>query len=108
MGMINLASSIKYGPHGKRRKTKAFTVKSKRAKYNELIQEQQKIYEQVMVELSNDYPSFVGESQGAITPRKEPMQYTGERKLLVLRRCTSQILCRCSKKMKIMPKTWQT
>ena len=80
--MINLASSIKYGPHGKRRKTKAFTVKSKRAKYNELIQEQQKIYEQVMVELSNDYPSFVGESQGAITPRKEPMQYTGERKLL--------------------------
>ena len=48
MGYLNLASSLRYGPHGKKRKTKAFTTKSKRTKYNELISQQQKIYDQVM------------------------------------------------------------
>ena len=47
MGFLNLSSSIRYGPHGKRRKTKAFTKKSKRTKYNELIQSQQRIYDKV-------------------------------------------------------------
>ena len=41
MGFINLGSSIKYGPHGKKRKTKAFSTKSKRTKYNELLETQQ-------------------------------------------------------------------
>ena len=33
MGYLNLTSSIRYGPHGKKRKTKAFTQKSKKQKY---------------------------------------------------------------------------
>lgn len=82
MGMINLASSIRYGPHGKKRKTKAFTVKSKRTKYKELISQQQKLYEQVIAEVKKDYPSLEGKVMGNITPKQEPMQYTGERKLL--------------------------
>lgn len=83
MGYLNLQSSLRYGPHGKKRKTKAFSTKSKRTKYNELISQQQKIYDQVMREVSTDkYPSLVSESTGNPTPRVEPMQYTGERKLL--------------------------
>jgi len=82
MGYLNLGSSIKYGPHGKKRKTKAFSTKSKRAKYNELISQQQKLYDQVIAEVKKDYPSYEGEVMGNITPKQEPMQYTGERKLL--------------------------
>lgn len=81
MGFINLSSSLRYGPHGKKRKTKAFT-KRKRTKYNELISEQQAIYNKVVREVAEKYPSLVSESTGNCTPRKEPMQYTGERKLL--------------------------
>ena len=43
MGYLNLTSSIRYGPHGKRRKTKAFTKKSKKQKYLEMIEQQQKV-----------------------------------------------------------------
>jgi hypothetical protein len=82
MGYLNLGSSIKYGPHGKKRKTKAFSTQSKRAKYNELISQQQKLYDQVIAEVKKDYPSYEGELMGNITPKQEPMQYTGERKLL--------------------------
>jgi len=81
MGFINLNSSLRYGPSGKRRKTSAFTTKSKRTKYNELLSQQQRIYDQVMKEVE-EYPSYVGTSQGAITPKHDPMQYTGERKYL--------------------------
>lgn len=82
MGYLNLGSSIKYGPHGKKRKTKAFSTQSKRAKYKELISQQQKLYDQVIAEVKKDYPSYEGEVMGNITPKQEPMQYTGERKLL--------------------------
>ncbi len=82
MGYLNLSSSIKYGPTGKRRKTKAFTTKSKRTKYNELIETQKRQYDQVMSEIKQEYPSLVSTSTGNPTPRIEPMQYSGERKLI--------------------------
>jgi hypothetical protein len=82
MGYLNLGSSIKYGPHGKKRKTKAFNTQSKRAKYKELISQQQKLYDQVIAEVKKEYPSYEGKVIGNITPKQEPMQYTGERKLL--------------------------
>lgn len=82
MGFLNLSTSIRYGPHGKKRKTTAFSSKSKRTKYNELLSQQQKIYDQVMEEVKKEYPSYVGTNTGNITPKQEPMQYTGERKLL--------------------------
>jgi|TARA_A200000159_G_C7323619_1_gene339926 hypothetical protein len=81
MGIINLGSSLRYGPHGKKRKTKAFT--KKRTKYNDLILQQQRQYDQVMREVTEEkYPSLVSKSTGNPTPRVEPMQYTGERKLI--------------------------
>tara|TARA_B100001989_G_C24281049_1_gene336371 strand:+ start:172 stop:501 length:330 start_codon:yes stop_codon:yes gene_type:complete len=52
MGYLNLTNSIRYGPHGKRRKTKAFTKKSKRQKYQELILQQQKVFDRVVREVS--------------------------------------------------------
>ena len=84
MGYLNLSNSIRYGPSGKKRKTKAFSTKSKRTKYNELIDQQQRQYNKIMSELKveNDYPSLETKSTGNITPKIEPMQYTGERKLL--------------------------
>ena len=48
MGYLNLNSSIRYGPHGKKRKTNAFTRPKKSTKYKRLIAEQQKQYDQVM------------------------------------------------------------
>ena len=82
MGYLNLSNSIRYGPHGKRRKTRAFTKKSNRTKYNELIATQQKIYDQVMREVKEEIPSLKTNATGCLTPRVEPMQYTGKRKLL--------------------------
>ena len=52
MGYLNLTSSIRYGPHGKRRKTKAFTKKSKKQKYLEMIEQQQKVFDRVVREVS--------------------------------------------------------
>jgi len=52
MGYLNLTRSIRYGPHGKKRKTKAFTQKSKKQKYRELILEQQKVFDRVVREVS--------------------------------------------------------
>ena len=83
MGYLNLTSSLRYGPTGKRRKTKAFTTKSKRTKYNELIATQQRQYDKVVKEVAQEYPSLVSNrSNGNPTPRIEPMQYSGERKLI--------------------------
>ena len=85
MGYLNLSSSLRYGPSGKRRKTKAFTTKSKRTIYNELVATQQRQYDKVVKEVAQQYPSFVSNNPtGAITPKIEPMQYTGERKLLCI------------------------
>lgn len=81
MGFLNLSTSLRYGPHGKKRKTKAFT-KSKRTKYNELIAKQKQIYDQVMREVKEEIPSLVTDTSGCLTPRQEPMVYSGERKLL--------------------------
>lgn len=81
MGYLNLSSSIKYGPHGKRRKTQAFTT-AKKPKYNDLLVEQEKIYNRVVREVAERIPSLDSGVVGNITPRVEPMQYTGERKLL--------------------------
>lgn len=82
MGYLNLSTSLRYGPHGKKRKTKAFTQKSKKQKYEELLLTQQKQFDQVMKQIKKEYPSYVGTNTGNITPKQEPMQYTGERKLL--------------------------
>jgi|TARA_B110000483_G_C18138073_1_gene520323 hypothetical protein len=84
MGMLNLGSSVRYGPHGKRRKTKAFSTKSKSTKYNELIERQQVQYDQVMSRLTEEYPSFVPDNLSVSnpTPRRENLMYTGERQLI--------------------------
>jgi len=81
MGFLNLNGSIKYGPHGKRRKTNAFT-KCKKIPYNTLLEEQQKQYNRLVLETAERIPSLDSGIVGNITPRKDPMQYTGERKLL--------------------------
>jgi hypothetical protein len=80
MGFLNLSSSIRYSPHGKKRKTKAF----KNTKYKRLIAEQQIQYDLVIQSIKEEerIPSYIGTSTGDITPKREPMQYTGERKLL--------------------------
>ena len=62
MGFLNLSSSLRYGPHGKKRKTKAFT--KKKTKYNELILQQQKIYDQVVKEVAEEYPSLESTATG--------------------------------------------
>ena len=54
MGYLNLSSSIRYGPHGKRRKTKAFTKKSKKQKCQEMILQQQKVFDRVVAEVSKE------------------------------------------------------
>jgi len=86
MAFLNLGNSIKYGPHGKRRKTRAFSTKSKTTKYNELIARQQVQYDQVMsiVRNNKEYPSYVSDNLcvGNPTPRRENPIYSGERKLI--------------------------
>ena len=85
MAFLNLGNSIKYGPHGKRRKTKAFSTKYKTTKYNELIARQQFQYDQVMSQvIKQEYPSYVSDNLcvGNPTPRRENPIYSGERKLI--------------------------
>ena len=85
MGFLNLGSSLRYGPHGKRRKTKAFT-RAKKPNYKDLLAEQQRLFDNVMREVRNEeinkIPSLTSFATGNLTPKREPMQYTGERKLL--------------------------
>ena len=66
----------KIQPHAKEERQKAFSTKSKRAKYNELITQQKKLYDQVIAEVKKEYPSWEGNVTGNITPKHEPMQYT--------------------------------
>ena len=47
-----------------------------------MINVQQKLFDQVMKEIKEEYPSYEGTSMGGLTPKQEPMQYTGERKLI--------------------------
>jgi ABC-type oligopeptide transport system ATPase subunit len=84
MGYLNLCTSLRYGPHGKKRKTKAFTAKKKKIDFveykktseeelNKLRSEQKKQYESLMCSIGSDDSHM---------RRKEPMVYTGERQLL--------------------------
>ena len=83
MGTINLVGSLRYDMTGRKRKTNSLKTKSKRTIYNKLIATQQRQYDNVVKRVAEEYPSFVAEHiNGNITPKIEPMQYTGERKLL--------------------------
>ena len=66
MGYLNLNSSLRYGPSGKKRKTKAFTTKSKKQKYTELILQQQKVFDRVVREVSETekIPSMIHQGGG--------------------------------------------
>ena len=78
MGTINLVGSLRYDMTGRKRKTKSLKTKSKRTIYNELIATQQRQYDNVVKRVAEEYPSFVSNNlTGAITPKVEPMQYTG-------------------------------
>lgn len=83
MGYINLGSSVKYGPHGKKRKTKAFNKCKKvtfefkphtpdTSTYQKLLEEQKELYKS----LESKYGDL------SHMRRKEPQVYSGERKLL--------------------------
>ena len=83
MGTINLVGSLRYDMTGRKRKTKSLKTKSKRTIDNKLIATQQRQYDNVVERVANEYPSYVSKHiDGNLTPKKEPMQYTGERKLL--------------------------
>ena len=63
MGMINLGSSMRYGPNGKRRKTKAWTTKKRKVApphlQGELKQSQTELNRlQAIKEHRNKYPSY--------------------------------------------------
>ena len=66
MGYLNLNSSLRYGPSGKKRKTKAFTTKSKKQKYRELVLQQQKVFDRVVREVSetDKIPSMIHQGGG--------------------------------------------
>ncbi len=66
MGYLNLNSSLRYGPSGKKRKTKAFTTKSKKQKYKELVLQQQKTFDRVVREVSETekIPSMIHQGGG--------------------------------------------
>lgn len=81
MGYLNLNSSIRYGPHGKKRKTTAFKkcrkiefeFKPHRPdSYNQLLEDQKQLYKS----LESKYGDL------SHMRKKEPQVYTGERKLL--------------------------
>ena len=55
MGYLNLSSSLRYGVTGKRKKRQAFTKKSKRTIYNELIATQQRQYDKVVKQVAQEY-----------------------------------------------------
>jgi len=68
MGMINLGSSMRYGPTGKKRKKHSWTtVKTKRVaphtmgKYEPSIDSQLRL--EAMKKFDEKYPSFTGESK---------------------------------------------
>jgi hypothetical protein len=67
MGILNLNSSLRYGPSGKKRKTKAFTTKSKKKIYTDLIEQQQKVFNRVLREVSetDKIPSMIHQGGGS-------------------------------------------
>lgn len=81
MGIINLNSSIRYGPHGKKRKTVAFVQKKKppvdfktTLQYKETIRRQEQQYKSLMEEYmrSGEYHKISGDC----TKQESPV-YTG-------------------------------
>ena len=68
MGMINLGSSMRYGPSGKKRKTNAWKTKKNtiiahtQGKFKPSLQEQQRL--QQMKEHNEKYPSYSGPNAG--------------------------------------------
>jgi len=69
MGMINLGSSMRYGPSGKKRKTNAWKSTKKntimahaQGKLKPSLQEQQRL--QQMKEHNEKYPSYSGPNAG--------------------------------------------
>jgi len=69
MGMMNLGSSMRYGPNGKRRKTKAWTTKKRNVVpphlQGELKPSQTELDRiQAMKEYNEKYPSYSGPKTG--------------------------------------------
>ena len=68
MGMINLGSSMRYGPSGKKRKTNAWKTKKntiiahQQGKYKPSLEQQQRL--QAMKEHNEKYPSYSGPNAG--------------------------------------------
>ena len=79
MGIINLNSSLRYSHCGRKRKTKAFTVKKKPVdfkstlQYKETIRRQEQQYKSLMEEYMKDGKIPTGNP----TPRQESPVYTG-------------------------------
>ena len=68
MGMINLGSSMRYGPTGKKRKKHAWSAKKTKrvvphtmGKYTQSLESKQRI--DAMNDFDKKYPSFTGESK---------------------------------------------
>ena len=79
--MINLVGSLRYGPSGKKRKTKSLQSKKRtipfkdKPQYKEIIRTQEKQYKSLMEEAIKDGTfSSMGTSGCGKT---EPMKYTG-------------------------------
>ena len=79
MAMINLGSSMRYGPTGKRRKTKAWTTRTKKPSVNDGTL-QPSFHEQARMEEAKKhremYPSWTGTS--IHTPGKQDDSYKHE------------------------------
>lgn len=75
MSILNLTSSIRYTSSGRKRNTSAFKKARKKpekyAEYTELLYRQEQQYKSLMKEAN-------GAKSGNPTPRKEPLQYTGD------------------------------
>ena len=77
MGYINLGSSMRYGPSGKRRKTKAWTTKKKRPTESKALRPNQTTLDRIKEaeEHREKYPSFMGKGH---TPTKYDESYKQE------------------------------
>lgn len=80
MGIINLNSSLRYSHCGRKRKTKAFTVKKKppvdfksTPQYKQTIRRQEQQYKSLMEEYMKDGKMPLGNP----TPKRESPVYTG-------------------------------
>lgn len=81
MGMINLVGSLRYGPSGKKRKTKSLQSKKRtiafkdKPQYQQLVRTQEKQYKSLMEEAIKDGTFSSMGSHGC--GKKESMKYTG-------------------------------